>query len=547
MVAQRPDLAGWIDVGDSWDKINGLGGYDLRVLRLTNSSVAGPKPKLFVTSSIHAREYAPAGLMTRFAEDLFESYDVDPDTTWILDHHEVQLMLLANPDGRKKAELGLSWRKNTNQDYCSPTSNLRGADLNRNFEFQWGCCGGASNQECNELYRGPFAASEPEVQTIQNYLLAEFPDQRDAPLGAPAPDDATGIYMDIHASGKLVIWPWGFPGTAPNGVALQTFGRKLAFFNGYQPKQAAQLYPTDGSTVDFGYGELGLASMAYELGTSFFQGCTYFENTILPANLPSLVYAAKVARTPYLTPAGPDVLQVTATPPNLFEGSPFELTAVIDDTRYNNQNGTEPTQNVTAAEYYIDVPPWDDAAPAGAGMFAADGSFDSSNEAVRASVATTGLTHGRHTVFVRGRDGDGNWGAFSAVFVGVSDEQGDDDGDGVSNGADCAPGDGTLWSAPSAAEELTVTKDTLGNISWLPPLQPGASIVTYELLRADTADDLDSATCLPTLGSLTVATDGELPRSGGVFHYLVRATNACGDNLGQTSSGQPRSGIDCTP
>jgi hypothetical protein len=56
--------------------------------------------------------------------------------TWLLDHHEVHLMLQSNPDGRKQAETGLLWRKNVNNDYCS-NSDSRGADLNRNFDFEW--------------------------------------------------------------------------------------------------------------------------------------------------------------------------------------------------------------------------------------------------------------------------------------------------------------------------------------------------------------------------------------------------------------------------
>ena len=38
---------------------------------------------------------------------------------------------------------------------------------------------------------------------------------------------------------------------------------------------------------------------------------------------------------------------------------------------------------------------------------------------VGASIDTTGLNPGRHTIFVRGQDANGNWGAFSAAFIGV--------------------------------------------------------------------------------------------------------------------------------
>ena len=135
-----------MDAGDSWEKVTagGLPGYDMKVLKLTNSAVPGPKPKLFITAAIHAREYTTAELVTRFAEYLVNNYGTNADATWILDHHEIHIMLHTNPDGRKQAETGLSWRKNTNQNYCGVTSTSRGADLNRNFAFQWGCCGGSS-------------------------------------------------------------------------------------------------------------------------------------------------------------------------------------------------------------------------------------------------------------------------------------------------------------------------------------------------------------------------------------------------------------------
>ncbi|MBN2547631.1 MAG: hypothetical protein JXB15_00620, partial [Anaerolineales bacterium] len=174
----HPHLASWIDIGDSWEKIDPRAGdgYDLMVLRLTSSKIAAPKPVLFITSAIHAREYTTAELATRFAEYLVNSYNLNADATWLLDYHEIHLLLQSNPDGRKKAETGASWRKNTNRDYCGDFSDDRGADLNRNFEFEWGCCGGSSPSECAETYRGPTPASEPETQAIQNYARSIFAD-----------------------------------------------------------------------------------------------------------------------------------------------------------------------------------------------------------------------------------------------------------------------------------------------------------------------------------------------------------------------------------
>ncbi len=421
LATNHPNLATWTDVGDSWEKSVGQpDGYDMMVLKLTNSAITGNKPKLFVTGGIHAREYATPELVTRFGEYLVNNYGIDPDATWILDHHEVHLMLQTNPDGRKEAEAGASWRKNTNENYCGVTSSNRGADLNRNFSFQWDCCGGSSDAPCDLSYHGAAPASEPEIQAVQNYMASIFPDQRGPNLTDPAPLDATGVYIDMHSYGQLVLWPWGFTSTVPpNGAGMQTLGRKWAYFNNHTPQQAIELYVTDGASKDYSYGVFGVPGYTWEVGTAFFQSCSYFTDTLLPANMPALIYAAKVVRTPYMTPAGPDALSLALSANDIPAGTPVTLTASINDTRYNNSNGTEPTQNIAAAEYYIDTPPWGSGAVANS-MAASDGSFNAKTENVTASLNTSGLSTGKHLVYVRGKDVNNNWGAFSAIFLNIT-------------------------------------------------------------------------------------------------------------------------------
>lgn len=422
-----PNLAEWKDVGDSWEKKQGLGGYDMRVLKLTNKSSTGPngaaKPILFVNSAIHAREYTTAALTLAFARELLQGYGSNADATWILDHHEVHLMLHTNPDGRKKAETGLSWRKNTNQSYCGATSNSRGADLNRNFTFSWNSTGGtgSSGNTCSETYRGPTAGSEPETQAIEGYVRSLWPDRRGPAKTDAAPADTSGIHLDIHSYSELVLWPWGDTKTvAPNGVAMQTLGRKFAFFNGYMPQQSIGLYATDGTSDSVSYGELGVAAFTFELGTSFFQSCTSYESTIKPKNLPALMYAAKVVRTPYQTPAGPDItvlnLNNQAATTGVTAGTPVTVNATAVDNRFSARKGTEPSQAIAAAEMYIDTPPWMPGATAQA-LTAKDGSFNATTEVARGTINTTGLAKGKHMVYVRGKDAAGNWGAITASFL----------------------------------------------------------------------------------------------------------------------------------
>lgn len=420
MAAAKPQLAQWLDIGDSWTKTQGAGGYDLKVLRLTNAAVAGDKPKLFVNAAIHAREYTTAPLALAFARWLFDNHSVDADATWILDHHEVHLLLQTNPDGRKRAEAGLSWRKNTNSDYCA--GNSIGADLNRNFSFSWNSTGGSgsSGNPCDLTYRGPAPASEPETQAVEAYIRSLFADRRGPGKNDAAPTDTQGLHIDLHSYSELVLWPWGDTAQpAPNGPALQTLGRRFAWFNGYTPLQSVGLYPTDGTTDGPSYGELGVPAYTIEMGTSFFQSCSAYTGTILPRNLPALIYAAKVVRAPYLLPGGPDVLDVAVSGP-VAAGATATLTAQVTDTRFNQSNGSEATQTIVAADAFVGTPPWADGAVA-VPLTAADGSFNSTTEAVTGSLPTAGLAPGRHLVWVVGRDASGAAGPATAGWLQVGD------------------------------------------------------------------------------------------------------------------------------
>ncbi|MBU2711195.1 M14 family zinc carboxypeptidase [Zooshikella harenae] len=418
-----PTLTEWLDVGNSWEKEAGKGGHDIKVLKLTNKNIAGSKPILFANSAIHAREYTTAPLSLAFARYLLEGYGEDADATWILDNHEVHLMLMTNPDGRKKAESGNYWRKNTNQNYCGATSSNRGADLNRNFSFSWNTVsGGSSGNQCNETYRGSAPASEPEIKAIEHYVRNLFPDRRGPDDDDAAPLDTMGLHLDIHSYSELVLWPWGTTNkAAPNGKQLQTLGRKFAFFNGYMPQQSIGLYPTDGTSDGVSYGELGVPAYTFELGTQFFQSCSTFENKILPDNLAALIYAAKVVRAPYMIPSGPDVTSLALNnKKDVAQGVPVTLSASVTDTRFSTRNGSESTQSIMAAEYYIDVPPWNKGAIA-ISLQAVDGRFDEKTEAVSGLVDTSELPVGKHMLYVRSQDADGHWGALSAIFLPVTD------------------------------------------------------------------------------------------------------------------------------
>ncbi|MEM7130080.1 MAG: M14 family zinc carboxypeptidase [Chloroflexota bacterium] len=425
LAESNPNLTSWVDIGDSWNKVTSgsSSGYDIQALVLTNQSIPGPKPTFMLIAAIHAREYTTAEAATRYAEYLVDNYGLHPDVTWLLDYHEVHILPQTNPDGRKIAESGELWRKNRNHsDGCMHT-NQYGVDLNRNSSFKWGLESGSSNNACNQTYRGSSAASEPEVQAIQNHALSIFPDNR-GPLDSEAvPHNASGLFISLHSYGELVLPAWGWTDTpAPNSDALYTLGHKFGYYTDYKVCSSTScLYSTSGTTDDWTYGELGVPSYTFELGNAFFQSCPTFEQKIFPAVRDALIYAAKAARQPYLDPAGPESVNLSLSANHVSAGTPVNLSALVDDSRYASNGGDreESSQRIVAARYSIDKPSWFGGTlwP----MSASDGLFDTTAENVQATLDTSLLAQGQHTVFVEGQDEAGNWGVPSAIFLTITD------------------------------------------------------------------------------------------------------------------------------
>ena len=451
-VAAFPTLAQKIDIGDSWCKTHPgactnpaptWNGYDLWVLRITNQAIPGPKPVFWYDTGIHSREIATPELAMRFIDYLLNGYNTNADARWLVDYHDIYVMPMLNPDGHHMVEAGggspYSQRKNGDRDDgCTtfpPASGQLGVDLNRNFPFLWNfCLNCSSSVACNETYRGPSAGSEEETQAVMNRISAIIPDQRGPNNTDPAPITTTGIIQNMHSHANLNLYPWGWTTSAPpNGTDLRNIGLHMSAANagppgnGYTTCQAPScLYSVDGDSVDWDYGVLGVPGYTTELsGGTFFPTYSCIDNPgcgsaqgIWPENRGMLLYMAKLARTPYLLTRGPDANSPTLSPMTVTQGVNTQLTATIN----YNWTGNLYLQNVAAAEYYVDTPPW--AGGTANVLSASDGSFNSATEGAQATVGTGSLSVGRHILFVRGRgvnsySGFLSWGPVSAVFLDV--------------------------------------------------------------------------------------------------------------------------------
>ena len=406
-------------------------GYNITALVLTGNGVAAAgrstsKAPMFIMAGIHPREYAPPELLAQWVVHLVNRYGKNADITSILDHTQIHLVLVSNPDGRQIAETNRAvlQRKNLHR-YGNCGSSAGGVDLNRNFPFKWGFGYGSSNDPCSDTYRGPSAASEPEVKAIVNYAKTIFPtDQRktnpESQLTLAYPQSAKGVFIDVHSYGENLIWPWGFQNVeTPNDDGLETLVNKYKHFNGYalSGPQNGFTSPISGASDDWSFGTLGAAGMTFEIGTDFYQDCSYFNLSIVQNNIHTLTYAAKIAGAPYSLPKGPDVINITFDATSVAANGVVKVRPRASDSAWSASKFVTSKQGVAVIRVWVDVHPYD----SGAGAGFAVGGFTPRSDPAQGYFAFQASLYsiGRHTIYFQATDGSGYKGPISAAYFSI--------------------------------------------------------------------------------------------------------------------------------
>lgn len=443
LAAERPELVALHDIGDSLCKQSGgcttpggdsIPGWDLYMLHVTHFGSAAPKEgRFWIDAGLHAREVPTVELVRAFVDELVGGYGVDPQVTYLLDHRELFVGLVMNPDGRALVELGalppyanapFLWRKNGQglaDGVCAwpPGGSHSGVDLNRNHIFKWDAPG-HSTAACAETYRGASPGSEPEIQAYEEAVRARFPDQRGPDDADPAPLETTGLFINFHNATfpGTVLVPWGWTtDPSPNDAELTAIAQRYAAFNGYQVQHA--LYPVSGNSRDWGYGELGVPSYVIELqGSDFVSSCAE-RAQVLDQNLDAMRMMLGLADRPYARIQGPEIdrLRVPAMPAAIGTRLPIRARATELRSGRDAVAAAELTLARPGGAGLPGFPAPAEAPGGGIPLAAADGAFDERSEDVVLELDTTGLEPSSYLVLLRARDALGHWGAAEAATL----------------------------------------------------------------------------------------------------------------------------------
>jgi hypothetical protein len=257
VAAAHPDIVRLFSIGKSYE------GRDLWAAKISDNPNADEhEPEVLFDALHHAREHMTVEQALYLYRMLANDYSKYTTIRNLVNNEEIFIIFAMNPDGFRYDLTGSpyrAWRKNRQPN---PGSTAVGTDLNRNYDYRFGCCGGSSGNPASITYRGSKPFSAPETQAFRKFVDGRV---------------ENGIqqlteHITLHTNGELILWPFGYtktdiPGDMTKGdwTTFVKLGRGMAARNGYTPQQSSDLYITDGDQIDWLYGKHRIFSFTWEL------------------------------------------------------------------------------------------------------------------------------------------------------------------------------------------------------------------------------------------------------------------------------------------
>ena len=286
-----PELAKVYDIGDGWEKTQGLADRDILAIKISdNVAEEENEPEVLILSNHHAREIITPEIAVYMIHYLLENYGKDPYVTYLVDHRQIWIIPTMNPDGLDYVFYHDRWWRKNRRDNGDGTF---GVDLNRNYAYKWGYNNvGSSPDPRSDVYRGTGPFSEPETQAIRGLCDSH----------------RFRIILSYHSYSQLYLYPWGYVAkNTPDNYVFVALADSMAHYNGYLPGNVASgaIYLTNGDSDDWFYGEQTeknkIFGLTVEVGTSFHPDTTQIMPQILENLWPNLYAIWAVGEEPIVS------------------------------------------------------------------------------------------------------------------------------------------------------------------------------------------------------------------------------------------------------
>lgn len=293
--ADHPNIVQKFSIGKSYE------GRELWAVKISDHVTADEnEPEVLYVSLHHAREHLTVEMALYLLHLFTDHYGTDSRITNLVNSREIFIVFNLNPDG---GEYDISsgdyqyWRKNR-----QPTTLWRymGTDLNRNYGYKWGCCGGSSPFPGSETYRGSAPFSAPETARMRDFIDSRV-------IGGK---QQIKTLITFHTYSELILWPYGYTYedipedmTVDDHQVFKSMGQAMAATNGYTPQQSSDLYITDGDMTDWAYGVHKIFAFTFEMYPKTSNPGFYPPDEVIPAetarNKEAVLYLAEQADCPY--------------------------------------------------------------------------------------------------------------------------------------------------------------------------------------------------------------------------------------------------------
>ncbi len=194
-------------------------GRNLYALKI--STGGDNKPRLMITAATHGDELITTEVLFSLTNELLNGYGKDTRISKILNGRDLYIIPVVSPDSFEARERYVQ-RKDPNRSY------------------PW-----------------PDKPNNPTVDVIQ--AMMDYTNKM----------KFTGS-LDLHAYGKLVMYPWGYTKKSParaDEVVFKDLVQSMAKENQYEAGQiSTTIYVAEGSSADYFYWKSGTRALAAELG-----------------------------------------------------------------------------------------------------------------------------------------------------------------------------------------------------------------------------------------------------------------------------------------